>query len=124
MFVSHFRVNEGKLEGLRRPWQEASRRLEVEKPRTLVFLGYLDEYGTHLTMVHVFPDAESMDVHVQGAAERSSAAYEFVEPEGFEIYGTPSDRVLEMMRREAATAGVTLTYQPENLVGFLRVKSG
>ena len=124
VFVSHFRVKEGKLEGARRPWQEASRRLEEEKPRTLVFLGYLDRDGTHVTMVHVFADADSMDLHVEGAGERSTAAYEFVEPEGFEIYGTPSDRVLEMLRREAATAGVTLTHQPENLVGFLRVKSG
>jgi hypothetical protein len=35
--------------------------------------------------------ADSMDVHFQGADERTASALEFMEPEGWEIYGEDSD---------------------------------
>lgn len=123
VFISHFKVKEGKLGGLKQRFREVTKQLDAEKPRTLVFLAYVDEDGTQVTFVHVFADAESMDLHVQGAEERTRVAYEFVEPEGFEIYGTPSDRVLEMMR-QAATSGAELIVQSEHLGGFIRLKSG
>jgi len=121
VFVSHFQIKEGKLDALKQLSREATRRLEAEKPRTLVFLSYLNDSGTHVSFVHVFADAESMDLHVEGSQERSRAAYENVDPEGWEIYGTPSNQVLEMMRQAATSAGVTLSVQPDHLGGFLRL---
>lgn len=56
-----------------------------------MFLAYVSEDGTRVTIVHVFADADSMDLHVEGAEERTRTAYEFVEPRGFEIYGMPSE---------------------------------
>jgi hypothetical protein len=64
-----------------------------------------------------------MDVHFQGAAERSARAYEFVQPQRFEIYGTPSDQVLSTMRQEAGP-GVDLVVKPQPMGGFIRLKSG
>ena len=46
------------------------------------------------------------------------AAYEFLEPDGWEIYGKPSDEVVESMRGAAAASGVTLKLQPEHVAGF------
>jgi hypothetical protein len=69
----------------------------------------------------VFADAESMDVHFEGAEERSAAAYEYLDPASWEIYGKPSKAVIEVMRHTAASAGVTLSVQPEYLAGFLRL---
>jgi len=83
----------------------------------------MDEACTELTIVHVFADAEAMDLHVQGAEERTSSAYEFIEPEGFEIDGSPSEAVLQMMQG-AAEAGPELILRPEFLSGFLRLSSG
>ena len=124
VFISHFQVKEGKLDGLKQLSQEFAKRLEAEKPRTLVFLSYLNDSGSRMTVVHVFADADSMDLHVQGTEERVKVAYEYLEPEGFEIYGTPSNEVLEMMRQEATSAGVTLSVEPDHLAGFLRLKPG
>jgi hypothetical protein len=45
--------------------------------------------------------------------------YEFVEPDGFEIFGNPSDQVLEATRQAAAGSGVSLSVQPGHLGGFL-----
>ena len=65
-----------------------------------------------------------MDAHFEGAEERPRAAYELVEPRGWEIYGEPSRAALETMSQAASSAGVTLIHQPEDIAGFLRLGSG
>jgi hypothetical protein len=65
-----------------------------------------------------------MDLHFEGAEERSAAAYEYLDPASWEIYGRPSKAVIEVMRRSAASTGVTLTVEPEYLAGFLRLTPG
>jgi hypothetical protein len=120
VFISHFRVREGKLDSLRRSVPEATKLLEAGKPRTSVFLAYLDQDGTRATFVHAFADAESMDLHFEGAEARAKASYELIEPDGWEIYGRPSRAALEAMRAAATSAGVSLTVQPEHAGGFMR----
>jgi hypothetical protein len=124
VFISHFTIKAGKLETLKLLAQDVAIRLEAEKPQTLVFLHYLDDKGTQVTFVHVFADAEAMDVHFRGAQERSRVAFEFVDPKGWEIYGHPSDAALGTMRKAATSAGVPLTIQPEYLAGFVRRLGG
>jgi len=120
VFVSHFRIKEGKLEAFRQHTKETSPLLEAGKPRTSAFLPYLGDDG-RVTIVHVFADADAMDAHVQGADERSAAVYEFIDPDGWEIYGRPSADVLEMLNQGAMASGVHLETQPESIAGFLRL---
>ncbi len=124
VFMGHNQIKKGKLDDLTRVSGEVTTRLQAEKPRTLVFLAFVDEGGTRATFAHVFADAESMDLHFEGAEERSTAAYEYLDPAGWEIYGRPSKAVIEVMRQTAASAGVTLIVQPEYLAGFLRLREG
>jgi hypothetical protein len=121
VFISHFLVKEGKRAEFERSVQEAARLLQAGKPRTLALLTYADEGARTVSIVHVFADPASMDIHFVGADQRSSAAYEYIVPNGWEIYGTPSKSVVEAMRLEAASAGVTLEIQPRFLAGFLRL---
>jgi hypothetical protein len=120
VFVSHFTVLGDTLNELKQQVRQVLEVLEAEKTRTTAQLVFLDETATKLSIVHVFADAEAMDIHIQGAGERAKAAYEFMAPAGWEIYGTPSDAALQMMRQAATSAGVALTIQPEYMGGFLR----
>ena len=124
VFVSHFGIKEGTLEDLKRLSADVFERLSEEKPRTVLFLAYLDELGSEVSFLHAFPDADSMDLHFEGVNERVAAAYQYLEPRGWEIYGRPSERALEMMRQSAATAGVPLAVLPDQLGGFLRLQPG
>ena len=120
VFISHFRVKEGMLDRFKELVRAVTQQLQAEKPRTLAYLFYLNPSGSEATIVHVFPDAESMDLHGQGSEERSRVAFEFLVPQGWEIYGTPSNAALEQMREAASASGVTLTVQPDYFDGFLR----
>ena len=124
VFISHFGIKEGTLDDLKRLSADVFERLREEKPRTVLFLAYLDEQGSEVSFLHAFPDAESMDLHFEGVNERVAAAYEYLEPRGWEIYGRPNQGALEMMRQSAATAGVSLTVLPDRLGGFLRLQTG
>jgi quinol monooxygenase YgiN len=122
VFISHHRVKPEKLHELEAVMREMWAAMEQEKPRTLMNLAYVNEDGTEITFMHAFADPEAMQLHWQGADERTNTAYEFIEPIGFEIYGAPGEQILQGMRAEA-TGGPTLTLFPEYVTGFLRLAS-
>ena len=124
VFVSHFAVKEGRLDELRALADEIRRQLEADKPDTVAYLMYLDEDGSRFTVAHCFPDADAMDRHFEGSDARTSAAFEVMSPQGWEIYGRPSDAALASMREGAEATGVPLTVLPEHVGGFLRLTPG
>jgi hypothetical protein len=120
MFISHFRIKEGMLGAVKELQRVVTPKLEGDKPRTLAFLAYLSEESTEIAFVHLFADADSMDAHFEGAQERAKTAYELIEPQGWDVYGSPSSQALESLRKGAASAGVALNVQPIFMAGFLR----
>ncbi|MBA2632092.1 MAG: hypothetical protein H0U86_03655 [Chloroflexi bacterium] len=121
IFISHFRLKEGAYDDYAALQHQVAAQLDADRPRTLAFLSYADEERTRISIVHAFADAESMDIHVEGAVERSRAAYQYLAPAGWEIYGMPSAAVLQMLGDAAAVADVTLTVVPAFEAGFLRM---
>jgi hypothetical protein len=121
VFISHFAVKEGALAELKRMSGAAVEGLREGKPRTVLFLSYLDDEGGRISFLHAFPNADAMDQHFEGADDRAAAAYEFIEPRGWEFYGKPSERAMEGMRATAAKFGVPLVVEPEFNAGFLRL---
>lgn len=118
-FVSRFRVRAGMADALRRYASDATEALERDKPRTVVFAMYLDELAGRLSIVHAFGDSDAMDAHFEGAADRSAAAYEFLQPDGWDVYGAPSEQAMATLRQAAETAGVTLVVWPTHVGGFV-----
>jgi len=96
---------------------------QAGKPGTLVQLAYLNEDATEVDIVRLFPSAEAMDLHLQGADRRSKAAYRFIEPTGVEIYGTPSAFAMEMLEKVAGS-GIDVRVRPAFAGGFVRPQSG
>lgn len=123
-FISHFRIREGQLDALKRLTTDSTEHLRAQKPRTVLFLSYVDEDHSVISFLHAFEDADAMDLHFEGSDERSRAALEFLEPIGWEFYGSPSAAALETMRQTAASSGATLAVQPDYLAGFLRLAPG
>jgi hypothetical protein len=120
MFISHFLIKEGMIDAVKELQSVATPQLEADKPRTLAFLAYLSEEATQIAFVHLFADADSMDAHFEGAQERAKTAYQFIEPQGWDIYGSPSSQALGTLRKAAASGGVALNVLPLFMAGFLR----
>jgi quinol monooxygenase YgiN len=124
IFIGTHRLKEGKLQDLRHYEQELVALVEAKEPRLIAFHVFVNEDGTQATTIQVHPDAASMEFHMQVLGQKISQAYAFLErTERIEVYGTPSDQVLEMMR-QLAGSGVPLSVKADHLGGFTRVITG
>jgi quinol monooxygenase YgiN len=122
VFISTHKIKPGKLEGFQERNREVARLIQSEKPGTVAFHAYVNEEGTEVSIVHVFPDAEAMEAHMEGVGERARDAADFLEFHRLEVYGRPTEKVLETMK-QAPDSGVTFRIKPEPLSGYLRLES-
>ncbi len=121
VFISHFKVKDGNLDGLKQHAQMMVEHIQANKPGTVAFLQYLNEEETELSIVHVFPDAEAYDRHLEGVGERAKGAFEFIEPSRRELYGMPSTQALAMSRPPHGSR-MEFHHKPQCMGGYLRFK--
>ena len=121
--INTYAIKEGKLEEFRQFLQELFKVLEANEPRLLAINAYVNEDGTEVSFVLVHPDAASMELHHQVAHEHTKRARrEFLDAAtSIQVYGKPSDAVLEKTKQLARTTGVPLSVKPEHLGGFTRL---
>ena len=123
IFIATNRLKPGKLDEEKTRVPGLVDFIEANEPRLLAFNEYANEAGTEVAVVQVHTDADSMAFHMEVVAERAAAAYaETVDATtGIQVFGTPSDAVVEMLRRQAG-AGVPLSVKPHHLGGFTRLQ--
>jgi hypothetical protein len=117
VFVSHFRIKTGHEDEFQEMANQVIPNLDATKPRTAFQHFYLDKDGTSVSIVHVFPDSEAFDLHMEGASDRTQAAMEFLEPIGFELYGEPTESFMAAM----GDASGMLRIEPTHMGGYDRL---
>jgi len=122
VFISHFKIKEGKLDDVKQLSQNVSEYIKANKPGTVAFLQYTNKERTELSIIHVFPDADAFDKHNEGAGERSSKAFEVIVPTRREIYGLPSDQAMAILTPPDGS-GINLNQTPEIIGGYIRPKA-
>lgn len=122
IFISNQRVKQGKLEGYKHYYRQVAEQAKANKPGTVAHLAYHNEEGTELSIIHIFPDADAMELHMKGVDDLAKKAYEYVEILSFEIYGKPTDAILERML-QIAGSGIELNIKPQLIGGYIRFKS-
>ena len=122
VFISHFKIKEGKLAGFKQHAQMMIEHIQANKPGTVAFLQYLNETETELSIVHVFPDAETYDRHLEGVGERAKGTFEFIEPLRRELYGIPSEQALRMSKPPDGSR-MAFDHKPQLMGGYIRFKA-
>ena len=123
VFISNQRVKEGKLEGYKDYYRQVAEQAKKHKPGTVAHIAYHNEEGTELSIIHIFPDAEAMELHMRGVDELAKKAYEYVEILSFEIYGKPAEAILERMMQIVGSS-IALNIRPQLIGGYIRFNSG
>lgn len=122
IFISHFKIKEGKLEDVKQLSKTVSELIEANKPYTVTFLQYTNKEGTELSIIHIFPDADAFDKHNEGAGERASKAFEVIVPTRREIYGLPSDQAMEILTPPDGSE-ITVNQMSQLVGGYIRSKA-
>jgi quinol monooxygenase YgiN len=124
IWIGIHKIREGKAEELKRLLKEFPDFIEENEPRLLAFNLYLDEEENKVAVVQIHPDADSFEFHMKVAGEHISQSYDFFEETlSTQIYGTPSESVLEMVEQFRQDAGQkeTLSVLPQHISGFTRL---
>lgn len=120
IFISRNRILDGRRFEFESAFATAVGMIGSSKPRTSLFAAYLDQAGTEVRVVHVFPDAAAMAAHFEGSEDRSASASTLIMPAGFEVYGPAPAAAVDQLRREAEMAGVGVNVYDQAVGGFLR----
>jgi quinol monooxygenase YgiN len=120
VFIDSSEIREGKLEELKTAINELVEFVEANEPQPIAYNVYLQEDGTRMTVVQVHPDSASMEFHMKVAGPAFPRFVEFVRMSAMDIYGKPSDDLLEQMRQKAKMLGNASVVVHELHAGFAR----
>jgi len=120
VFISRNKIKEGRVVEFLQHYRDSIPPIMATKTGTLAQLAYENEEATEFTIVRLFPNADALDLQIQGADERSKKTYEYIEPISIEIFGTPNPATLEKMKKIAGS-GVAVMISPNYAGGFIRL---
>ena len=123
VFIDISEILEGKIEDLRGRIKDLASFVEENEPRTIAYSFYFDKDATKMTVVQVHPDSASMQFHMTAAADIFPRFVGLVRMLTMDIYGTPSDDLLELMRSKAKMLGTGSVGIHELQAGFARWES-
>ena len=85
--------------------------------------GYIEiEDGSNVQencVIHTFPDAKAMEDHMFGVDELARKARDYMEIVSMDIFGSPSEQVLNFIK-QVAGSGVVVNIKPNWIGGYFR----
>jgi len=121
IFIAHQKIKQGKAEEFKKIYQEVGEWMEANKPQTAAHIAYVSEDGREASVVHIFPNVEAMEKHMQNLGAVGAEAFTLMEIAGFDVYGTPSKMVMENMLKVVGP-GAKVNFRPQPAGGYIRLK--
>lgn len=121
IFINSYRVTPGNEDTYREAFREVADLVKAEEPKMLYFAEHVSEDGATVTTVQVHADADNLIHHMEVVGEHIQRAAEYIDwsSMSIDLYGTPSEALLEQMRQVAGT-GVSVSVNPP-AVSFSRL---
>ena len=113
------RIHPGEATAYRPLAQEICQLAEERGPRLHAFHIYVNEDESSEVVIHIHPDAESMQHHLQVLGEKVRATGEFTDFESLEIYGELNDALRQWL--PYVTEGIEFNHHAVHWGGFSRL---
>jgi hypothetical protein len=120
LYIDTSEVREGKLEELKAAIEELVRFIESNVPRAITYNIYLNESGTRMTVAQIHPDSASLESHMNVGAPAFRKFRDLITLSTIEVYGKPSESLLEQLRQKAQMLGNATVEVHEHQAGFAR----
>ena len=116
-------VRAGRLPDLKLAIHGMTEFVERNVPRALTYRVYLDRAGTRMTVVQIHPDSKSMEVHMEVSAPVFRSFVDLIQLSMIDVYGAPSDELLERLRAKTRLLGGGATMRVHEFeAGFIRLQ--
>jgi len=120
IYIDRSEIREGKLEELKTAMNELIEFIEANEAQLIAYNVYFNEDGTRMAVVHVHPDSASLEFHMKVAGPAFPKFAEFIQLLTIDVYGKPSDDLVEQMRQKAQMLGNGTVLVHELHAGFAR----
>src|SRR5918999_1797753 len=97
--------------------------VEANEAEPIAYSIYIDEEGSRMTVMQIHPSSASVELHMRLAGPAFRKFPGFVVLSRGDIYGTPSDALLELMRQKTELLGNARVVVNELHAGFARFGS-
>jgi len=114
-------IRDGRLDELKEAVAELVEFVRSNEPRPIAYEIYFDEAGSRMTVVQVHPDSASMEYHMTVAGPAFAGFAELITLSTLDVYGKPSEELLELLRRKAQMLGDTTVVVHDLQAGFARI---
>jgi len=114
-------IRDGRLDELKEAVAELVEFVRSNEPRPIAYEVYLDEAGSRMTVVQIHPDSASMEYHMTVAGPAFAGFAELITLSTLDVYGKPSEELLELIRRKAQMLGDTTVVVHDLQAGFARI---
>lgn len=114
-------IRDGRLDELKEAVAELVEFVRANEPGPIVYEVYLDQTGSRMTVVQVHPDSASMEHHMTVAGPAFAGFAELVTLSTMDVYGTPSEGLLELLRRKVQMLGDATVVVHDLQAGFARI---
>ena len=120
VYIDRSEISEGRLEQVKTAVKALAEFVEANEPQLVSYAVYVDDDGTHMTVVHVHVDSGSLEFHMNVAGPLFAPFAQLVRLLSIDVYGQPSDAVVEQLHQKARMLGnATVQVHPFH-AGFLR----
>lgn len=121
LYIDTSEVRDGALEELKRAIKGLVDFVEANEPRLIAYNVYFSDDGTRMTVVSLHPDSASVEYHMEVAGPLFRRFVELVTLSSIQIYGEPSENVLQQSHEKARLLGRGIVVVEPLHAGFTRV---
>ena len=118
--VDSSEIREGKIDELKTALTKLVEFVEANEAEPIAYSIYIDEDGSRMTVMQIHPSSASVELHMRLAGPIFQKFTELVVLSRVDVYGTPSDALLEQMRQKAELLGNAPVVVNELHAGFAR----
>lgn len=120
VYIDRSEILEGRLQELKLAINELVELVEANELQLIAYNVYLNEDGTQMTVVHVHHNSASLAFHMKVAGPAFPKFAEFIKLMTIDVYGKPSDDLLEQLREKAKVLGNGTVVVHKLEAGFAR----
>ena len=120
VYIDNSEIRDGKFAELKTAMSELVEFIEANEPGLIAYNVYFGENGTRMSVVHVHADSASLGFHMKVAGPLFPRFAEFIKLLTIDVYGKPSDELVEQMRQKARMLGNGIVRVHELHAGFAR----
>ncbi|HEX6581738.1 MAG TPA: hypothetical protein VF195_12820 [Actinomycetota bacterium] len=116
-------IREGKRGELERGIAELAAFVETNETDPISYQVFFGDDGDLMTVLQIHPDSASMERHMELAGPVFARFADLVVLRTVDIYGSPSEKVVEQLRRKAELLGTATVTVHDRQAGFARFGS-